>query len=168
MQRVPETETMGRVHTSTATVAILPQPDEVCIHVCLYVLLHDSYMTCVVFTRRIYPHRCCRRQWKFTKRTSKWKPFEQVRLVVLLIHLIFNCSFSHMSNSYHCLSPKCKVVLEDSMSTRQIAPYGLRTYPQELSSAHKMSALKCRCRGSGFGVVSGEKMDEDGKNICRK
>lgn len=29
VQRVPETETQGRVHTSTVTVAVLPEPDEV-------------------------------------------------------------------------------------------------------------------------------------------
>ena len=29
VQRVPETETQGRIHTSAATVAILPEPDEV-------------------------------------------------------------------------------------------------------------------------------------------
>ena len=29
MQRVPETETQGRIHTSTCTVAVLPQVDEV-------------------------------------------------------------------------------------------------------------------------------------------
>ena len=29
VQRIPVTETQGRVHTSTATVAILPQPSEV-------------------------------------------------------------------------------------------------------------------------------------------
>ena len=29
MQRIPVTESDGRVHTSTATVAILPQPEEV-------------------------------------------------------------------------------------------------------------------------------------------
>ena len=29
IQRIPRTEKAGRVHTSTATVAVLPQPDEV-------------------------------------------------------------------------------------------------------------------------------------------
>ena len=29
VQRVPETESQGRIHTSTATVAVLPEPDEV-------------------------------------------------------------------------------------------------------------------------------------------
>ena len=29
VQRIPETETQGRIHTSTATVAVLPEPDEV-------------------------------------------------------------------------------------------------------------------------------------------
>ena len=29
MQRVPETETQGRIHTSAATVAVLPEPEEV-------------------------------------------------------------------------------------------------------------------------------------------
>ena len=29
VQRVPETETQGRIHTSTATVAVLPEADEV-------------------------------------------------------------------------------------------------------------------------------------------
>src|SRR5205814_3671758 len=29
VQRVPKTETQGRIHTSAATVAILPEPDEV-------------------------------------------------------------------------------------------------------------------------------------------
>jgi len=29
VQRVPQTETQGRIHTSTATVAVLPQAEEV-------------------------------------------------------------------------------------------------------------------------------------------
>ena len=29
MQRVPETETQGRIHTSTVTVAVLPEAEEV-------------------------------------------------------------------------------------------------------------------------------------------
>ena len=29
VQRIPETEAQGRIHTSTATVAVLPEPDEV-------------------------------------------------------------------------------------------------------------------------------------------
>ena len=29
VQRVPETETQGRIHTSTATVAVMPQAEEV-------------------------------------------------------------------------------------------------------------------------------------------
>jgi peptide chain release factor 1 len=33
VQRVPETETQGRIHTSTATVAVLPEADEVEVHV---------------------------------------------------------------------------------------------------------------------------------------
>jgi peptide chain release factor 1 len=32
VQRIPATEAMGRIHTSTATVAILPEPDEVEVH----------------------------------------------------------------------------------------------------------------------------------------
>ena len=33
MQRVPATETQGRIHTSTATVAILPEADDVDVHI---------------------------------------------------------------------------------------------------------------------------------------
>jgi peptide chain release factor 1 len=33
VQRVPKTEAMGRIHTSAATVAILPEPDEVAIEI---------------------------------------------------------------------------------------------------------------------------------------
>lgn len=33
VQRVPETEAQGRVHTSTATVAVLPEADEVDVHI---------------------------------------------------------------------------------------------------------------------------------------
>lgn len=33
VQRVPATETQGRIHTSAATVAILPEPDEVEVHI---------------------------------------------------------------------------------------------------------------------------------------
>jgi peptide chain release factor 1 len=33
VQRVPETEAGGRIHTSAATVAVLPQPDEVSVHI---------------------------------------------------------------------------------------------------------------------------------------
>jgi peptide chain release factor 1 len=33
VQRVPQTESQGRIHTSTATVAVLPQADEVDVHV---------------------------------------------------------------------------------------------------------------------------------------
>jgi len=32
VQRVPQTEKSGRIHTSTMTVAVLPQPSEVCYH----------------------------------------------------------------------------------------------------------------------------------------
>ena len=31
VQRVPDTETQGRVHTSAATVAVLPEAEEVCL-----------------------------------------------------------------------------------------------------------------------------------------
>ncbi len=37
VQRVPETEAGGRVHTSTATVAVLPEPSQVCS--CVYAIL---------------------------------------------------------------------------------------------------------------------------------
>ncbi|MEE8362968.1 MAG: peptide chain release factor 1 [Dehalococcoidia bacterium] len=33
VQRVPETESQGRIHTSTATVAVLPEPDEVTVEI---------------------------------------------------------------------------------------------------------------------------------------
>jgi peptide chain release factor 1 len=33
VQRVPETESQGRIHTSTATVAVLPEADEVELHI---------------------------------------------------------------------------------------------------------------------------------------
>jgi peptide chain release factor 1 len=33
VQRVPETESQGRIHTSTATVAVLPEAEEVDVHV---------------------------------------------------------------------------------------------------------------------------------------
>ena len=33
MQRVPETETQGRIHTSAATVAVLPEAEEVEVHI---------------------------------------------------------------------------------------------------------------------------------------
>ncbi len=33
VQRVPQTETQGRIHTSAATVAVLPEPEEVDIHI---------------------------------------------------------------------------------------------------------------------------------------
>ena len=33
VQRVPETETQGRIHTSAATVAVLPEPEEVEVHI---------------------------------------------------------------------------------------------------------------------------------------
>ncbi|MBE0536836.1 MAG: peptide chain release factor 1 [Phycisphaerae bacterium] len=33
VQRVPETESQGRVHTSAATVAVLPEPEEVDVHI---------------------------------------------------------------------------------------------------------------------------------------
>ena len=33
MQRVPETESSGRIHTSTATVAVLPEPEDIDVEV---------------------------------------------------------------------------------------------------------------------------------------
>lgn len=36
VQRVPKTEKQGRIHTSTATVAVLPQPTDVCLYTALY------------------------------------------------------------------------------------------------------------------------------------
>ena len=43
VQRVPETETSGRVHTSTATVAVLPEADEVEIEISEKDLRIDTY-----------------------------------------------------------------------------------------------------------------------------
>jgi len=43
VQRVPSTETSGRIHTSTATVAVLPEPDEVEIEVDEKDLKVDTY-----------------------------------------------------------------------------------------------------------------------------
>lgn len=39
VQRVPKTEKSGRVHTSTATVAVLPEPSEVILIFKLYTVL---------------------------------------------------------------------------------------------------------------------------------
>lgn len=33
VQRVPQTESQGRIHTSTATVAVLPEADDVDVHI---------------------------------------------------------------------------------------------------------------------------------------
>jgi len=41
--RVPETETGGRIHTSTATVAVLPEMDAVEVHIDPKELLIDTY-----------------------------------------------------------------------------------------------------------------------------
>lgn len=43
VQRVPETETQGRVHTSTATVAVLPEADEVDVNINPKDLQIDTY-----------------------------------------------------------------------------------------------------------------------------
>ena len=43
VQRVPETETQGRVHTSTATVAVLPEADDVEIEINPADLQIDTY-----------------------------------------------------------------------------------------------------------------------------
>jgi peptide chain release factor 1 len=43
VQRVPETESQGRIHTSTATVAVLPEAEEVDVHVDLNDLQIDVY-----------------------------------------------------------------------------------------------------------------------------
>jgi len=43
VQRVPETEAQGRIHTSTATVAVLPEADEVDVHVDPKDLRIDTY-----------------------------------------------------------------------------------------------------------------------------
>ena len=43
MQRVPETESGGRIHTSAATVAVLPEPDEVDIQIDPGDLKIDTY-----------------------------------------------------------------------------------------------------------------------------
>ena len=43
VQRVPETETQGRVHTSTATVAVLPEADEIDIQIDQSDLRIDTY-----------------------------------------------------------------------------------------------------------------------------
>ena len=49
VQRVPKTEIKGRIHTSTITVAILPQPSEVCTLQCINMnvvkICHISYIT---------------------------------------------------------------------------------------------------------------------------
>ncbi len=46
VQRVPETETQGRVHTSTATVAVLPEPEDVDIVIRTEDLLIDVMRSC--------------------------------------------------------------------------------------------------------------------------
>ena len=43
IQRVPKTESQGRIHTSTATVAVLPEPDEVEVEINLNDLRIDVY-----------------------------------------------------------------------------------------------------------------------------
>ena len=43
VQRVPETETRGRLHTSAVTVAVLPEVDEVDIHIDPKELRIDTY-----------------------------------------------------------------------------------------------------------------------------
>mmetsp|Transcript_9953 Transcript_9953/g.5177 ORF Transcript_9953/g.5177 Transcript_9953/m.5177 type:complete len:360 (-) Transcript_9953:90-1169(-) len=43
VQRVPETETQGRIHTSAVTVAVLPEPEELEIHVDLNEIKVDVY-----------------------------------------------------------------------------------------------------------------------------
>ena len=43
VQRVPETETGGRIHTSTATVAVLPEMDAVEVHIDPKDLQIDTY-----------------------------------------------------------------------------------------------------------------------------
>lgn len=43
MQRVPETETQGRIHTSTATVAVMPEVDEVDVEINPADLKIDTY-----------------------------------------------------------------------------------------------------------------------------
>jgi len=43
VQRVPETETQGRVHTSTATVAVMPQADEVEVQIDMKDLRIDTF-----------------------------------------------------------------------------------------------------------------------------
>ena len=43
VQRVPETETGGRIHTSTATVAVLPEMDAVEVHIAPKDLQIDTY-----------------------------------------------------------------------------------------------------------------------------
>ncbi|MBR4110211.1 MAG: peptide chain release factor 1 [Clostridia bacterium] len=43
VQRVPETETSGRIHTSTATVAVLPEVDEVAVEINLTDLKVDTF-----------------------------------------------------------------------------------------------------------------------------
>ena len=42
VQRVPQTEKSGRIHTSTMTVAVLPQPTEVCCHWYLFKKFQNS------------------------------------------------------------------------------------------------------------------------------
>jgi peptide chain release factor 1 len=43
VQRVPETEAQGRIHTSTATVAVLPEADEIDLHINANDLRIDTY-----------------------------------------------------------------------------------------------------------------------------
>lgn len=43
VQRVPETESQGRVHTSAATVAVLPEADEVDVHLDMKDVKKDTY-----------------------------------------------------------------------------------------------------------------------------
>lgn len=43
VQRIPETESQGRVHTSTVTVAVMPEVEDVQIHIDPKDIAQDTY-----------------------------------------------------------------------------------------------------------------------------
>ena len=75
VQRVPKTESQGRIHTSTATVAVLPEADEVEVDINENDLRIDVYRAggpggqCVNTTDSACASRTCRAGWWCSRRT---------------------------------------------------------------------------------------------------
>ena len=71
VQRVPETESGGRIHTSTATVAVMPEAEEVDVHIDMNDCRIDVMLSLIHISPSEKGTGLTRRCWSFPRR-PRW------------------------------------------------------------------------------------------------